>query len=331
MSPHFFPAMTPRFHPAVAFLWLWITVVTSSAQPGTTLIPLPAGGRLATEFMADFPREGLQLYVLETAPPAPPTKVFCLAWDPTAPTVAFKPVLASTPRTPTQFAEQEPGKVFAALNAGYFGGNQSFSLVQHAGVVASPNVKSLSRTFQGASVPYFPTRAAFGITGSGRPTTDWIYSVGTGNTPLIAYPAPSPNRLGVAPQPVPTTASPTGGVPWIMEHAIGGSPMLIKDGEIHVTDAEELIEISDTLHFGETQVLGDKNSTTTVADMLGHRKLRIETRLKLLACWNPAKYGTKVQLGGDPKNPLKVEASVQADSLLEALIKNAELKRQANE
>ena len=95
--------------------------------------------------------------------------------------------------------------------------------------------------------------------------------------------------------------------------------------------AEELIEISDTLHFGETQVMGDKNSTTTVADMLGHRKLRIETRLKLLACWNPAKYGNKVQVGGDKENPLKVEAAIQADSLLEALIKNAELKRQANE
>jgi hypothetical protein len=238
--------MPPRFHPAITFFWLCITVVTSSAQPVTTLIPLPAGWRLATEFMADFPREGLQLYVLETAPPATPTKVFCLAWDPTTPTVAFKPVLASTPRTPTQFAAQEPGKVFAALNAGYFGGNQSFSLVQHAGVVASPNVKSLSRTFQGAAVPYFPTRAAFGLTHSGRPTTDWIYSVGTGNTPVIAYPAPSPNRLGVAPQPVPTASSPAGGVPWIMEHALGGSPMLIKDGEIHVTDAEELIEINNT-------------------------------------------------------------------------------------
>lgn len=95
--------------------------------------------------------------------------------------------------------------------------------------------------------------------------------------------------------------------------------------------AEGLLEISDTLHFGETQVMGDKNSTTTVADMLGHRKLRIETRLKLLACWNPAKYGNKVQVGGDKENPLKIEASVQADSLLEALIKNAELKRQANE
>ena len=95
--------------------------------------------------------------------------------------------------------------------------------------------------------------------------------------------------------------------------------------------AEELLEISDTLHFGETQVMGDKNSTTTVADMLGHRKLRIETRLKLLACWNPAKYGNKVQVGGDKENPLKIEASVEADTMLAALIKNAELKRQANE
>ena len=68
--------MPVRFHPTVAFFWLCLTVVTSSAQAAATLIPLPAGWRLATEFMADFPREGLQLYVLETAPPAPPTKVF---------------------------------------------------------------------------------------------------------------------------------------------------------------------------------------------------------------------------------------------------------------
>lgn len=30
-------------------------------------------------------------------------------------------------------------------------------------------------------------------------------------------------------------------------------------------------------------------------DMLGHRKLQIETRLKLLAKWDPARYGDKVQ------------------------------------
>jgi hypothetical protein len=60
-------------------------------------------------------------------------------------------------------------------------------------------------------------------------------------------------------------------------------------------------------------------------------KNRAEHRLKLLACWNPAKYGNKVQVGGDKENPLKIEASVEADTMLAALIKNAELKRQANE
>ncbi|HXD37446.1 MAG TPA: hypothetical protein VN624_12375, partial [Rhodanobacter sp.] len=31
-------------------------------------------------------------------------------------------------------------------------------------------------------------------------------------------------------------------------------------------------------------------------DMLGHRKLRIDTRLKLLAKWDPKRYGDKQQL-----------------------------------
>ena len=33
-------------------------------------------------------------------------------------------------------------------------------------------------------------------------------------------------------------------------------------------------------------------------DMLGHRKLQIETRLKLLAKWNPRKYGDQVNVAG---------------------------------
>jgi hypothetical protein len=33
-------------------------------------------------------------------------------------------------------------------------------------------------------------------------------------------------------------------------------------------------------------------------DMLGHRKLQIETRLKLLAKWSPKRYGDKLGIGG---------------------------------
>ena len=62
-------------------------------------------------------------------------------------------------------------------------------------------------------------------------------------------------------------------------------------------------------------------------------KNRAEHRLKLLACWNPKKYGTKVQLGGDPGNPIQLEAQVESNTYLSAIMKNAELKRQvaANE
>ena len=237
--------MSPTL-PLLALLALLRVPLIAQPSAPATLIPLLNGWRLAPELMAGFPAQGLQVFAFESSPPATPAKIYCLAWDTTAPTVAFKPVLSPTPRTPTQFAAQESGTVYAALNGGFFGGNQSFSLVQQAGAVLSANVKSVSRTFQGAANAYFPTRAAFGISGGGRLTTDWVYSIGSANTPVIAYPEPSPNRLGNAPQPVPTLAFPAGGTPWIMEHAIGGSPMLVKDGQVRVTDQEELIDINNT-------------------------------------------------------------------------------------
>jgi hypothetical protein len=216
------------------------------AQPAAPLVTLPAGWRLAPEYMAGFPAEGLQLFVYESpAGATPAVRSFCLAWDPGSPAVTLRPVLAASARTPTQFAAQEPG-AFAAINAGYFGGNQSFSLVQRDGVVLSPNIKALTRTLAGAATTYYPTRAAFGLSPAGRPASDWIYHVGSGNALIYAYPEPSPNRLNGAPQPVPTATFPAGGTPWVMELGVGGSPMLVKDGVVRMTDAEELIDVNNT-------------------------------------------------------------------------------------
>lgn len=60
--------------------------------------------------------------------------------------------------------------------------------------------------------------------------------------------------------------------------------------------AEECLEIADTVQLGEivTQK-SDGSQEIKIADMIEHRKLRIETRLKLLAKWNPKKWGEKVQ------------------------------------
>jgi hypothetical protein len=89
--------------------------------------------------------------------------------------------------------------------------------------------------------------------------------------------------------------------------------------------AEECLRIADNPQWGQKQIMTDQGTSTTVEDMLGHRKLQIETRLKLLAKWNPKKYGDRVALAGDAENPLKVEADV---TIFDALIQNLEAKRQ---
>lgn len=60
------------------------------------------------------------------------------------------------------------------------------------------------------------------------------------------------------------------------------------------------------------------------------QKAKAEIGLKLLAKWNPKRYGDRVALAGDAESPLKVEAEVHADKLLQALLTNAELKKKAD-
>lgn len=43
------------------------------------------------------------------------------------------------------------------------------------------------------------------------------------------------------------------------------------------------------------------------AEHVQRSKLRIETRLKLLAKWDPRRYGDKHILAGDPGNPVQIE------------------------
>lgn len=92
--------------------------------------------------------------------------------------------------------------------------------------------------------------------------------------------------------------------------------------------AEECLHIADNPKWGQEQTMSDDGTTTSIKDMLGHRKLQIETRLKLLAKWNPKKYGDKLDIGGQDGNPVQV--NVEAKSLLAEVIKNLELKRQTN-
>jgi exopolysaccharide biosynthesis protein len=68
--------------------------------------------------------------------------------------------------------------------------------------------------------------------------------VGSSTGIIYSYPVPSPNSANAAPQPIPIETFPAGGAPWTAVTAVGGSPVLIKDGNIRITDVEELISIN---------------------------------------------------------------------------------------
>ena len=62
--------------------------------------------------------------------------------------------------------------------------------------------------------------------------------------------------------------------------------------------AAQCLAIADTpLEGVETTTKDDGRIEEKRGDMLGHRKLQIETRLKLLAKWDPRRYGDKLALG----------------------------------
>jgi hypothetical protein len=92
--------------------------------------------------------------------------------------------------------------------------------------------------------------------------------------------------------------------------------------------AEECLQIADTIELGQKQVMTDEGSATTVEDMLGHRKLRIETRLKLLAKFHPTKYGDRIGLhgveGAAPIATMDATASKFAE-----IIRNMEMTKRA--
>lgn len=57
---------------------------------------------------------------------------------------------------------------------------------------------------------------------------------------------------------------------------------------------EDTLLIADEPKEGIRSELSDGKEKITREDMLGHRKLQIETRLKLLAKWDPKKYGERL-------------------------------------
>lgn len=92
--------------------------------------------------------------------------------------------------------------------------------------------------------------------------------------------------------------------------------------------AADCLRIADTPMEGvEFVTKADGGVEEKRGDMLGHRKLQIETRLKLLAKWNPKKYGDKMAVGGaEDLPPIKTDADPMDTARRVAFILQAGLK-----
>jgi len=207
------------------------------------LIELPASWELQDELMQDFP-EGIEVYRNTTSFIGKALDAYCVVFDPKDAELELEPALANSSTRPSQWYAAEEGTKYAAINGGFFGPNVSYSLVMDDGEVAAHNIAVLNRPFNEVNTPYYPTRGAFGITATGTPVVSWVYSVGSD---IFSYPEASPNELGLAPQPQPSASFPQGGSVWNAMDAIGGSPVLIKNGSINITDDEELIAVDNNI------------------------------------------------------------------------------------
>lgn len=70
------------------------------------------------------------------------------------------------------------------------------------------------------------------------------------------------------------------------------------------TPCEGVVEVRKPVMVDGKPIEGIEAVEVRKEDMLGHRKLQVETRLKLLAKWDPKRYGDRQLVGSDPDNPL---------------------------
>ena len=87
--------------------------------------------------------------------------------------------------------------------------------------------------------------------------------------------------------------------------------------------AEEILDIADDASNDWMQRKRQNGTVDIVldSDHVQRSKLRIETRLKLLACWNPKKYGTKqtVDVGNKDGETLKADINIDTVALTKEL------------
>lgn len=101
----------------------------------------------------------------------------------------------------------------------------------------------------------------------------------------------------------------------------------------HDVLADECLQIADSICIGEETTDNLNGRSVIRKDQILHRKLQIETRLKLLAKWNPKKYGDKLttEHTGEDGGPIKYADETKRESRFMDLLAVIQQRKQLDQ
>ncbi len=140
--------------------------------------------------------------------------------------------------TPTQFYEKE-GNPLVVLNATFFSfaTNQNLNAVIKDGQLVAYNQPALQQ--KGTDSFYYPTRSAIGLTKHRRADVAWLFTDTAQRWPYAFQERPILAK-GTNPDPSFADLNTLDQWKWWkMNTAIGGGPVIVKDGFVNVTNEEE--------------------------------------------------------------------------------------------
>lgn len=174
--------------------------------------------------------DGIKLYKGERESPA--LEAWYMDIDLNQPDLAIRPYLGSKRTVPSMCAKVG---AYAAINGGYFGGSTSYSAVVYPNEVQAQNVGAVTRN----SLSYPVLRSMFCIYDDFTYSVDWVYHFGPKIMDIYTFADPLPYEYN-DPTPKGKPQKTAGTQIENLLFALGGGPVLVKNGEKRITYNQEI-------------------------------------------------------------------------------------------
>lgn len=184
--------------------------------------PLSLPWQIVTNFQSQMPTE-VKLYNVTTNVAGRPVKAWYAEADLSTGKVELRTLYSSVAKTPSDFVKSQTDEIYALTNGGYFASGVSYSFLRDKGVNKATNIAVVNRTYS-----YTITRGALGVDQNQTPSINWLFS---DNGSHFAYTKPLPVVDGEYPL-APTVNFPSPRTEYSAYSAIGGGPVLMREGRI---------------------------------------------------------------------------------------------------